>query len=125
MHSMQADSKKPRSTSSWSKEVDIALVAHWLSKKKLKDFSYDGAGTIKPDDIKNRMRRLRSKCPSMKALQKKSLKSFSPDLFNHCDLAKMADIRSEEERILLDVSELTFCKSNYGYINTVGKLILH
>ena len=53
MHSMQADSKKPRSTSSWSKEVDMALVAHWLSKKKL-----------------------RSKCPSMKALQKKSLISL-------------------------------------------------
>ena len=76
MHSMQAESKKPRSTSSWSKEVDMALVAHWLSKKKLKDISYDGAGTIKPDDIRNRMRRLRSKCPSMKALQKKSLKSL-------------------------------------------------
>ena len=76
MHSMQADSKKPRSTSSWSKEVDMAPVAHWLSKKKLKDFSYDGAGTIKPDDIRNRMRRLRSKCPSMKALQKKSLISL-------------------------------------------------
>ena len=27
---------------------------------------------------------------------------FSPDLFNHCDLAKMADIRSEEERVLED-----------------------
>ena len=78
MHSMQADSKKPRSTSSWSKEVDIALVAHWLSKKKLEDFSYDGTGAIKPDDIRNRMRRLRSKCPSMKALQEKSLKSLDP-----------------------------------------------
>ena len=46
MHSMQADSKKPRSTSSLSKEVDMALIARWLSKKRLKDFSYDGAGTI-------------------------------------------------------------------------------
>ena len=76
MHSMQAGSKKPRSTSPWSKEVDMALIAHWLSKKKLKDFSYDGAGTIKPDDINHRMRTLRSKCPSMNVLQKKSLKSL-------------------------------------------------
>ena len=76
MHSMQADSKKPRSTSPWSKEVDIALIAHWLSKKKLEDFSYDGAGAIKPSDIKARMFALRSRCPSMKALQKKSLKSL-------------------------------------------------
>ena len=80
MHSMQAESKKPRSTSSWSKEVDMALIAHWLSKKKLKEFRYDGAGTIKPSDIKARMFALRSKCPSMKKLQEKSLVQEATEL---------------------------------------------
>ena len=82
MHSMQAESKKPRSTSSWSKEVDMALIARWLSKKRLKDFSYDGAGTIqiKPSDIKYRVFALRSNCPSMKKLQEKSLVQEATEL---------------------------------------------